>query len=290
MVTVPYGYTLQERQAVAKCAEAAGFHVVQIISQPSAACLAYGLGQIDNTECFKCVVYQCGGHSLTVSVAQVNGGMMSILKCMKFGAGGDQITGVLADYLATEFQRKHRMDPRESKRSKLKLKMQAETVKHILSTLDTSNCYIESLCEGIDFSFNVTRARFENELSKILTDFLDPIHTTLAEAGVKSADIEKVIFFFLNAIFFGNSKQNLIFSGHFVRRNDQDSQTQERRPQPFSQRGNLEFTQSGRSAGPRRGLAGRPDERALAAQRARGRHQPQAGGHVARLRLYDQFG
>jgi molecular chaperone DnaK (HSP70) len=41
-------------------------------------------------------------------------------------------------------------------------------VKHILSTLETANCYIESLYEGIDFNTNVTRARFENELAKVV--------------------------------------------------------------------------------------------------------------------------
>lgn len=194
VLTVPFGYDSAQREAVSKAAEAAGFHVVQVVSKPAAACMAYSLGQLDNTECQKCVVYRCGGHTLTVAVVQVNGGMVSVMECKNFaGVGGDRITEVLADYLAVEFQRKHRMDPRESKRSKLKLKLNAETVKRILSTLDTSNCYIESLCEGIDFSCNVTRARFENELSKVLPSLIDPIQETLAAAGVNAADIDKVI-------------------------------------------------------------------------------------------------
>ena len=63
-------------------------------------------------------------------------------------------------------RRKYKADPRETKRGRQKLLASAETVKHVLSTLDTANCYIESLYEGIDFNANVTRARFENELSK----------------------------------------------------------------------------------------------------------------------------
>ena len=128
-----------------------------------------------------------------MSVLAVTGGMVRVLKCNQFsGVGGDQITAVLADFLAMEFQRKHRMDPRESKRSKMKLRLQAETVKRILSTLDTSNCYIESLCEGIDFNCNVTRARFDNELGKILSGFVDPVTQTLADAGIKPGSIDKV--------------------------------------------------------------------------------------------------
>ena len=67
-------------------------------------------------------------------------------------------------------------------------------MKHILSTLDTAKCYIESLYDGIDFSTNVTRARFENELSKVLPVLVDPIHSTLSHSGVKPSDIDKVTF------------------------------------------------------------------------------------------------
>ena len=58
VLTVSFDFSADERQAVAKTARQAGFNVVQVISQPAAAALAYGLGQIDNTECFKCVVYR----------------------------------------------------------------------------------------------------------------------------------------------------------------------------------------------------------------------------------------
>ena len=38
---------------------------------------------------------------------------------------------------------------------------------HMLFFLDTAHCYVESLYDGMDFSTNVTRARFDNELSKV---------------------------------------------------------------------------------------------------------------------------
>ena len=58
VLSVPYEFTPSEREAVAKTARQAGFNVVQVISQPAAAALAYGLGQIDNSDCFKCLVYR----------------------------------------------------------------------------------------------------------------------------------------------------------------------------------------------------------------------------------------
>merc|ERR1712029_875066 len=49
------------------------------------------------------------------------------------------------------------------------------------------------LCEGIDLNCNVTRARFDNELGKILARFVDPVSDTLAQAGIKPSNIDKEI-------------------------------------------------------------------------------------------------
>ena len=69
--------------------------------------------------------------------------------------------------IAKEFIRKYKADPRETKRGKTKLKINAENAKHVLSSLDTANCYIESLHEGIDYNGNLSRSRFELEFSKV---------------------------------------------------------------------------------------------------------------------------
>ena len=65
-------------------------------------------------------------------------------------------------------------------------------MKHVLSTLDTANCYIESLYEGIDFNANVTRARFENELSKVVADMVAPLRELLKRAEIGTDSVEKV--------------------------------------------------------------------------------------------------
>ncbi len=53
----------------------------------------------------------------------------------KFGIGGNRITELLANFLADEFKRKYRADPLETKRGAQKLHLNADNVKHILSTL-----------------------------------------------------------------------------------------------------------------------------------------------------------
>lgn len=165
---MPLEFTKKQRELVKKCAISAGFHVSQVISEPSAAILAYDLLQHDVVQAEHCLIFRCGGTSLTCSIVLITpGGMMSVLKSINKDIGGDLVTDVLIEMLAQEFIRKYKMDPRESKRGKMKLKINADNVKHVLSTLDNANCYIESLHEGIDFNANISRSRFNSEFGKV---------------------------------------------------------------------------------------------------------------------------
>jgi len=193
VITVPLDFSKKQREIVKKCAISAGFNVTQVISEVAAATLAYDVSQESHDLTEKCLVYQCGGASLTCSVVSVSGGMISVMNSIKKDIGGDQITEILVGMIAQEFIRKYKMDPRESKRGKMKLKLNADNVKHILSTLDNANCYIESLHEGIDFNANVSRSRFDLEISKVLQRFIDPIDEVLAPTDLKPSDISKVI-------------------------------------------------------------------------------------------------
>ena len=60
VVTVPLDYTEVQRNIIKNCAIKAGFRVTQVISEPKAACLAYGLGQDDISQRYHCLVFGSG--------------------------------------------------------------------------------------------------------------------------------------------------------------------------------------------------------------------------------------
>jgi len=80
-----------------------------------------------------------------------------------------------------------------NKRARAKLFQEGEKTKHVLSTLDTAHCYIESLYDGMDFSTNVTRARFDNELSKVVGELMAPISDLLTRCNLCTDDISNVV-------------------------------------------------------------------------------------------------
>ena len=74
----------------------------------------------------------------------------------------------------------------------VKLRSAAEACKQILSMLGTAQCFVESLCEGVDFSYNITRARFESLIISCLSEYTQPALEVLEKSGVKKDSITKV--------------------------------------------------------------------------------------------------
>jgi len=191
VITVPLGFTGPQREKVRACAQKAGFKVVQVISECVAACLAHGLEQ--DLERKHILVYRVGGSSMTATILLVSGGVYSIVDSVELSVGGDAITEIVTNYLGKEFKNKYKEDILCNKRAKAKLSLEAEKVKHVLSTLDTAHCFVESLYDGMDFSTNVTRARFDNEISKILSDLTAPISELFSRCKLNTADVSNVI-------------------------------------------------------------------------------------------------
>jgi len=194
VLSVPLDWSQEERSLVGNAATKVGFRVVQLISAPAAACLAYGLGQLEPGEREIALVYRVGGVSTDLALVLVAGGCYSILESVAMdGLGGHQLTEVLTTFLGREFKQKYKEDILQSKKGRAKLANQAETVKHVLSTLDTAHCYVESLYDGMDFSSNVTRARFDNQLSPVLTELMAPVSMLLTRAGLTPEDVDSVV-------------------------------------------------------------------------------------------------
>ena len=73
--------------------------VCKVISEPGAACLAYGLGQVDMSERCHVLVLRSGGVGSILTVVLVSGGSYTVLASKDVDMGGDQATEVLVQYL-----------------------------------------------------------------------------------------------------------------------------------------------------------------------------------------------
>ncbi|XP_033124875.1 heat shock 70 kDa protein 14-like [Anneissia japonica] len=194
VLTIPTNFTGEQSNTIRKAASAAGFKVCRIINEPSAAALAYDIGQDTSAEISNVLVYRLGGTSLSVVVLNVNSGMYRILESHnQVNCGGTHFTNSLVEICADEFKRSWRADVRENKRGMAKLANACETCKHVLSTLNSASTFVESVHEGIDFQNKISRAKLESLIQSHLQMCLQPVDKVLESANMTAADIHKVV-------------------------------------------------------------------------------------------------
>lgn len=194
VITVPFDFGEKQKNALGDAARAAGFNVLRLIHEPSAALLAYGIGQDSPTGKSNVLVFKLGGTSLSISLMEVNSGLYRLLSTSTDNnIGGARFTETLAQYLASEFQRSFRHDVRGNSRAMMKLMNSAEVAKHSLSTLGSANCFLDSLYEGQDFDCNISRARFELLCSPLFNKCIDAIRDLLKQSGLTAEDINTVV-------------------------------------------------------------------------------------------------
>ncbi|XP_036163191.1 heat shock 70 kDa protein 14 isoform X6 [Myotis myotis] len=211
VITVPFDFGEKQKNALGEAARAAGFNVLRLIHEPSAALLAYGIGQESPAGKSNILVFKLGGTSLSISVMEVNSGIYRVISTnTDDNIGGTQFTETLAQHLASEFQRSFKHDIRGNARAMMKLMNSADIAKHSLSTLGSANCFLDSLYEGQDFDCNVSsgkfgfllapalwpqpaenRARFELLCSPLFNKCIEAIRALLQQSGFAADDINK---------------------------------------------------------------------------------------------------
>jgi molecular chaperone DnaK len=99
VITVPAYFNDAQRNATKRAGELAGLEVVRILSEPTAAALAYGLDKLGEHQ--KVAVYDLGGGTFDISVLEMRDGVFQVLATAgDTQLGGDDIDRLLAGFIA----------------------------------------------------------------------------------------------------------------------------------------------------------------------------------------------
>ena len=196
VITVPAYFSDAQKQATKDAGKIAGLDVKRIINEPTAASLAYGLDKDSGSH--KILVYDLGGGTFDVSILELGDGVFEVLATNgDTMLGGDDFDNALVDFLADSFKKENGVDLREDKMALQRLKEAAEKAKKELSSAQTTKVNLPFIAASdagpLHLDMDVTRARFD-QLTKDLVDrTIEPMHKAMKDAGVTSADLEKVI-------------------------------------------------------------------------------------------------
>ena len=180
VITVPAYFNDGQRAATKKAGELAGLQVERILSEPTAAALAYGLDKLGEHR--KVAVYDLGGGTFDISVLELREGIFQVLSTAgDTQLGGDDLDRALAEYLAPAGT-----DPARFQEA-------AEAAKKRLSEAETTRVELP-FYDGIhSFAAEVTRAELEKLAQPLLERTRSHCLRALADAGLQASDLDEVI-------------------------------------------------------------------------------------------------
>ena len=200
VVTVPAYFNDAQRQATKDAGAIAGLNVLRIINEPTAAAIAYGLGEGggggggSNAGEKNILVFDLGGGTFDVSLLTVDNGVFEVLATAgDTHLGGEDFDNRVIQHLLKVFQRKEGLDAGRDERAIQKLRREVERAKRQLSTQHTAQVEIDALHEGRDFSEALTRARFEELNADLFRKTLAPVQRILDDAALQKAEIDEVV-------------------------------------------------------------------------------------------------
>ena len=195
VITVPAYFNDAQRQATIEAGQIAGLNVLRIISEPTAAALAYGLDKKGDS---KIVVFDCGGGTHDVSVLDLGGGVFEVLSTDgDTHLGGDDFDRVIIDYLLEEFKTENGIDVSKDAMALQRLREGAEKAKVELSSSPQTEInlpYLTADATGPKHLIKtLTRAKFEQLADDLVKRTIEPCVRALTNANLTIGEIDEVI-------------------------------------------------------------------------------------------------
>ena len=196
VITVPAYFNDAQRQATKEAGQIAGLEVKRIVNEPTAAALAYGLGNLDKEE--KIAVFDLGGGTFDISILDLADGVFEVLSTDgNTHLGGDDFDNKIIDWLAAEFQKEEGVDLKKDPMALQRLKEAAEKAKIELSASTTAEINLPYITAvgGVPKHLvkTLTRAKFEQICDDLIKACIEPCRRALSNAKLSAGQIDQVI-------------------------------------------------------------------------------------------------
>ena len=199
VVTVPAYFNDAQRHSTRDAGVIAGLAVERIINEPTAAAIAYGIGQDgkpreEDDEEENVLVFDLGGGTFDVTLLTIDGGIFEVLATNgDTHLGGSDVDQIIMSHFMEMIRRKDGRDISSDRRALQKLRRECERIKRALSGQLSARLDVEDLVPGYDFTATLTRAKFEELTDDLLRRTLVPVKRVLEDALLDVEDVHQVI-------------------------------------------------------------------------------------------------
>ena len=179
VITVPAYFNDAQRQATKDAGKLAGFDVLRVINEPTAASLAYG---IHHRESYQTIaVYDLGGGTFDISILQLSQGIFEVISTHGDTLlGGDDFDEVLVDVIQDKLQ------SHEAK-TNAKLKWVAELAKRDLSIKESTQVTIGTQ------TIEISQEEFKEATKHLVDRTLISCDKALNDAGLNTKDLDEIL-------------------------------------------------------------------------------------------------
>jgi molecular chaperone DnaK len=196
VITVPAYFNDAQRQATKEAGEIAGFNVLRIVNEPTAAALAYGLDKGSKEQTV--LVFDLGGGTFDVSLLELGEGVIEVKSTSGDNhLGGDDWDQRIIDHLVKTFRGEHGIDLGADKMALQRLREAAEKAKIELSAATTTSINLPYITAGpagpLHLDMSLSRAEFQRMTQDLLDRTKGPFEQAIKDANVKVADVDHVI-------------------------------------------------------------------------------------------------
>ncbi|MBQ3514602.1 MAG: molecular chaperone HscC [Lachnospiraceae bacterium] len=187
VISVPAYFNEHQRKATKMAGKLAGLKVERIISEPTAAAIAYGINNCQDST--KIMVFDLGGGTFDVSLLELEDGVMEV-HCVAGDnfLGGEDFTKVIFH----KFLQEKGLDKESlSVQTRNHISKQAELCKLELS--DHMSAVMKCKVEDEILEMIISREEFKDDCEELLERIKKPIARSLRNSKLSIEDIDRVV-------------------------------------------------------------------------------------------------
>lgn len=187
IISVPAYFNDLQRKATKRAGELAGLKVSRIINEPTAAAIAYGMGNQGKEARY--LVFDLGGGTFDVSILELYGSIMEVHAIAGDNfIGGEDFTALLC----TMYLEKAAVAPES---------LDIRTMNEVFKTAEVCKCAFSENNEvtmsckinGQTYDMHLSLSEYEKACAPLLERLRRPIERSLRDARVKLSDIDQIV-------------------------------------------------------------------------------------------------
>jgi molecular chaperone DnaK len=195
VITVPAYFNDNQRQATKDAGAIAGLEVVRIINEPTAAALAFGLG--NSKESQKIMVFDLGGGTLDVTIMEFSEGVFEVISTSgDTQLGGTDMDQALINHVVSQFKKDTGIDLNADKMAMWRVREASEKAKIELSSTMSTEINLPFIADKNGpkhLAMSITRAKLEELVDPIVERCRGPMTTAMRDAKLSPEQIDNII-------------------------------------------------------------------------------------------------